>query len=117
MSCIFTMLTQGKLRVSPISNEAQQHGAKSISELLKKMSLKVKLLVPSVTNECSQWINQRPNTGIRPFSKSLAIILSRHVKGPCDPIRVTTKRQVDMAVRHRKVVTQDALDLFTLASS
>ena len=41
----------------------------------------------------------------------------RHGKGPCDSIGGTAKRQADMAVRHGKVIIQEAADFYSWASS
>ena len=36
-----------------------------------------------------------------------------HGKGPCDSIGGTAKRQANMAVRHGKVIIQDAADFYS----
>ena len=40
-----------------------------------------------------------------------------HGQWPCDPIGGNAKRQANMAVRHGRVIIQDAADIYSWASS
>ena len=112
-----------------VSNEIRQD-AKFIFALLKKLIPHVKLLVPNAKH--CHFFSDSPTLQYR--NKTIFKLISHqkeyfglkatwnysevgHGKGPCDPIGGTAKRQADMAVRHGKVIIQDAADFYSWASS
>ena len=112
-----------------VSNEIR-HDAKFIFALLKKLIPHVKLLVPNAKH--CHFFSDSPTSQYR--NKTIFKLISHHKeyfgleatwnysevghgKGPCDPIGGTAKRQADMAVRHGKVIIQDAADFYSWASS
>ena len=112
-----------------VSNEIR-HDAKFIFALLKKLIPHVKLLVPNAKH--CHFFSDSPTLQYR--NKTIFKLISYHREhfgleatwnyskdghgqGPCDPIGGTAKRQADMAVRHVKVIIQDAADIYSWASS
>ena len=97
---------------------------------LKKLIPYVKLLVPNA-KRC-HFFSDWPTLQYR--NKTIFKLISHHKeyfgleatwnysrvgndKGPCDPIGGTAKRQANMAVRHGKVIIQDAADIYSWVSS